>query len=53
VFAGSAEEILKSMTRMVEMFKALPIEEQEHQSKYHLGSVFLDCPICGHKGVKL
>lgn len=53
MFADSAENSLKSFTKLVEMFKALPKEDQEHYGKYHLGSVFLDCPICGHKGVRL
>lgn len=52
MFAGTAKESLESMMRMVEMYKNLPKEEQEHLGKYHLGSVFLDCPICGAKGAK-
>ena len=52
MFAQSAEKALQSMTRMVEDFKSLPKEEQDHQMKYHLGSIYIDCPICGNKGYK-
>lgn len=53
MFGGTAEDSLKSMTLMVEFYKSLPQPEQEHLGKYHLGSVFLDCPICGLKGRKV
>mgnify|MGYP001578867244 CR=1 FL=1 len=53
MFAQSSEEALKSMTRLKDSMLALPKEEQDHQLKYHFGSIFLDCPICGMKGRKV
>ena len=53
MFASTPEKALETMVNFVKMFKELPQEEQDHLGKYHLGSVFLDCPICGHKGVRL
>ena len=53
MFGSTPEKALESMNQLLACFKALPKEEQDHQMKYHLGSIFLDCPICGMKGRKI
>ena len=53
MFASTPEKALRDMESLVASFKALSKEEQNHQLKYHLGSIFLDCPICGMKGRKI
>lgn len=53
MFARDSESALRDLESLKDAFLRLPKEEQDHQLKYHLGSVFIDCPICGMNGRKV
>ena len=51
--SSPSDRVLKQFLDLKDAFNLLPKQEQDHQLKYHLGSIFIDCPICGVKGRKL